>query len=182
MAPSQIVRPPLPAENSSAEAAQRASAEQLRLALDAANAGTWSWDVASNASHWDERYQALYGYAPGEPPSFEAWIERVHPQDRAKIMNRIQVLLQSEADDEWREEFRALHPVKGERWMAGLGRVYRNATGQAVFFTGINIDITERKQVEAERQKFVSLADSSGEFIGLCDRDFTPFLHFPRKS
>ena len=36
-------------------------------------------------------------------------------------------------------------------------------------------DITARKQIEAERQKFVSLADNSSDFIGMCDRDFNPF-------
>ena len=36
-------------------------------------------------------------------------------------------------------------------------------------------DITDRKQAEAERQKFVSLADQSMEFIGMCDMNFTPF-------
>lgn len=36
-------------------------------------------------------------------------------------------------------------------------------------------DFTERKRLEEERQKFVSLADSSPEFIGMCDLDFRPF-------
>jgi PAS domain S-box-containing protein len=36
-------------------------------------------------------------------------------------------------------------------------------------------DITERKHMELERQKFVSLADNSMEFIGMCDMDFMPF-------
>ncbi|MCP5429020.1 MAG: PAS domain S-box protein [Chromatiaceae bacterium] len=35
-------------------------------------------------------------------------------------------------------------------------------------------DITERKRAEAERQKFVMLADSSSEFIGMCDLDMKP--------
>ncbi len=36
-------------------------------------------------------------------------------------------------------------------------------------------DITERKHMEMERQKFVSLADNSMEFIGMCDMNFIPF-------
>jgi PAS domain S-box-containing protein len=49
----------------------------------------------------------------------------------------------------------------------GAGRV-RGAT--ATF-----MDITERKQIEIERQKFVSFADQSTEFIGMCDLQFQPF-------
>ena len=48
-----------------------------------------------------------------------------------------------------------------------MGRV-RGAT--ATF-----LDITERKQIELEHQKFVSLADQSSEFIGMCDPDFHTF-------
>lgn len=36
-------------------------------------------------------------------------------------------------------------------------------------------DITERKHIELERQKFVSLADNSMEFIGMADMNFIPF-------
>ena len=36
-------------------------------------------------------------------------------------------------------------------------------------------DITERRRAEEERQKFVSLADRSLEFVGMCDLDFRPF-------
>ena len=46
----------------------------LELALDASGAGTWSWDVATNQSVWDERYHALYGFAPNDSPSFETWL------------------------------------------------------------------------------------------------------------
>ncbi len=44
-------------------------------------------------------------------------------------------------------------------------------TGLIVVFS----DIAECKRAEAERQKFVSLADHSAEFIGMCDLDFKPF-------
>ena len=36
-------------------------------------------------------------------------------------------------------------------------------------------DVSDRKQMEAERHKFVSLADQSTEFIGMCDMNFLPF-------
>jgi len=40
-------------------------------------------------------------------------------------------------------------------------------------------DITARKQAEEERRKFVSLADHSTEFIGMCDMNFKPFYVNP---
>lgn len=51
----------------------------------------------------------------------------------------------------------------------------RDERGQGYRFLQINNDITERKRAEAEREKFVSLAEHSIEFIGMCDLDFKPF-------
>jgi hypothetical protein len=46
-------------------------------------------------------------------------------------------------EDLWKEEYRARHPVTGERWIMGWGRVEPDATGHAVRMAGINLDITK---------------------------------------
>jgi PAS domain S-box-containing protein len=48
--------------------------------------------------------------------------------------------------------------------------------GQVVGASKIVRDITARKQAEAERQKFVTLIESSPDFIGMCDLEGTPFF------
>lgn len=120
----------------------------LELALDASRAGTWSWEVATNESRWDVRSHELYGFGPDERPSYEGWVARVHPDDRPAILRRIQAVLPPGAESVWNEEFRALHPTKGVRWMAGIGKVDRDAAGRAVRLRGINLDVTERKRAE----------------------------------
>ena len=136
------------AELRAANEALATNQARLELALDASSAGTWSWEAASNQSAWDERYHKLYGFEPHEPVSFDAWIARVHPEDREKLLRQLGALIEPSGGDAWDEEFRALHPAKGERWMAALGRVERNQAGFAVRLAGINLDITERKRAE----------------------------------
>jgi len=136
-----------------AEAALTANEQRLRLALDAANAGTWSWEVAADASGWDDNYHRLYGFKPQEKKSFSAWINRVHPEDRGRLLGRIRALVKPGAENLWNEEFRAILPGKGERWMSGLGSVERDASGKASRMQGINLDITERKQTEAKLRR-----------------------------
>ncbi len=135
-------------ELEAANVALRESEQQLRLTLEASSAGAWSWDAVANRSSWDGRYHELYGFGPNDPVSFETWISSVHPEDRKRLMTQIQALMQPGADDVWNEEFRAVHPEKGERWMAGLGRVIRDASGKVLRMTGINLDVTTRKRAE----------------------------------
>lgn len=132
-----------------AETVIRESEARLRLSLEASGAGCWSWDVSTNRPNWDARYHQMYGFGPDDPVSFEAWIARVHADDRPRLLARIQALMAPNSGEAWNEEFRAVFPNGQERWMAGMGRIERDAEGLAVRFVGINLDITERKQAEA---------------------------------
>ncbi|MBK5292603.1 MAG: PAS domain S-box protein [Acidobacteriia bacterium] len=131
-----------------ANEALRENEKQLRLALEGSKAGTWSWDVKTNVARWDEHCHALYGFDRHEPTSFEAWMERVHPDDRGRLQAQIQKLVEPGGGKSWNEEFRVLHPAKGLRWMTGMGHVERDEAGRATRFLGIHLDTTERKLAE----------------------------------
>jgi len=135
------------AKKSSTEAL-RVSEGYLAMALEAAGAGTWAWDVSTQRSTWDPRCHELYGFDSAEVPSFEHWLGRIHPEDRTRVEARIHALAETGADSTWHATFRALVPAKGERWMEVLGRIERDAGGRALAFRGINLDVTERKQAE----------------------------------
>ncbi len=135
-------------ERKRAEDALRESEERLRLALEASHAGSWAWDAVSNVSSWDEGFRALYGFPQGAPQRFDAWIERLHPEDRNRILSRIERLRATPGDDKWNEEFRSVSPEASLRWHQGLGQARRDASGALVKMVGIDLDITERKQAE----------------------------------
>ena len=112
------------------------------------SAGTWSWDVASNQSAWDDRCHELYGFEPHEPRSFDAWIARVHPEDREQVAGPDPGADGTRWRRVWNEEFRVAAPGQGRKMDGGLGRIERDQAGRAVRLTGINLDITERKAME----------------------------------
>ena len=152
-----------------AEAALRESENRLRLALQASNAGLWAWDVARNLSTWDDCYHRQYEFTLNDPVSFEAWISRIHPDDRPQLLEMIRALTEVGRGTEWNMEFRAMLPVAGERWMWGVGHVERDSAGRAVRFTGLNLDITSRKQAEATRresaERLRAIVDNSLDLI-----------------
>lgn len=147
----------------------------LRLAMEASSAGAWSWNARTNESTWDDRYHAMYDFADDEPRSYEAWVERIHPEDRPRVMARLKHLLGTPGDDEWNVEFRAVSPRRGILWMHGLGRAVRAADGQVLSLTGINIDITARKRNEEKiresEEQLRIFFESAPAAVAMFDRD-----------
>ena len=132
------------------EQAHRVALEHLQLALSASGAVNWEWELGSEILPSTPGYCEFYGFPSGEPVQFTAWRDRVHPEDIEQLLRRMQTKVHTPGDDEWREEFRIIHPTKGVRWVAGLGRITRDSTGRGVLMRGISFDITERKDTEAE--------------------------------
>jgi PAS domain S-box-containing protein len=52
----------------------------------------------------------------------------------------------------------------------------RDNTGRVLFLAPTGVDVTDRKRVEADREKFVTLVESSTDFIGMCDLNGVPFF------
>jgi PAS domain S-box-containing protein len=134
-------------ERKAADDALRKSEARLRHALDASGAGVWAWDRDTGLITADGAYRAMYGLAPDETVDVDVWETRLHPDDREPLKRRVEECLRE--GSQWREEFRVLHPQYGTRWLAGLGRVVRDADGRVSGMTGINIDITAQKAAEA---------------------------------
>lgn len=64
----------------------------------------------------------------------------------------------------------------GERVADATIQPITDATGRVLFLAAAGIDITDRKRAEADREKFVTLVESSTDFIGMCDLDGMPFF------
>ncbi|WP_066775659.1 PAS domain S-box protein, partial [Sphingomonas sp. CCH5-D11] len=135
-------------ERVGAEANLRASEEQLRLAIDAAEIGLWDVDEATGTRFWQPRVKAMFGISPDQPITPEDFAAGVHPDDR----DRIAAALAAAADPDRRAlydvEYRAVGKEDGVvRWIAAKGRgVFTD--GRCVRVIGTAIDITERKQTE----------------------------------
>lgn len=123
------------------------SQERLQVAQQAANAGTWEWDIRTNKNLWSGAIWKLYGLKPYScEPSYAAWVQTIHPDDRAKAEKAVQEAVRNETElnAEWR--------VRGldgeERWLISRGQPFRDSNNKVVRYVGIAMDITERKRAE----------------------------------
>jgi diguanylate cyclase (GGDEF)-like protein/PAS domain S-box-containing protein len=130
-------------------AAATLEAERLRLqnAVDAAQAGTWEWDIATNVVHYNERAAAMLGYpaAGMQAGPFETFTALLHPDDRQQEQLLMARHLRGESP-RFEIEMRLRHKNGHWVWCRSLGRVtQRDANHKPLFMAGISIDISEQK-------------------------------------
>ncbi len=142
-------------ERKRAEEVVRESEAQVRLALSAAKAASWTWDIKTNRTVWSPEYYALYGFKSKVRPTLQNWLRRIHPADRKTVQELVQRTLKDRRK-EFLFEYRIRCPDRGERWIANQGSVIYSARGKPVVATGINLDITERKQAEFTLKEFTA--------------------------
>jgi len=131
-----------------AEAALRAQQQRLRVALEASAGGSWTWRAATNQVDWDERFRTLYDFAPDEPATPEAWVTRVHEDDRARLLALREEVWMSKTKDSWESTFRIVRPDGTVGWIQSRGRVDRDADGNATQLTGLDLDFNDHHRLE----------------------------------
>jgi PAS domain S-box-containing protein len=124
--------------------------QRLRLALDASGAGSWMRDARTGRVDWDDRFRKLYGFTAEESGSFEAWLDRVHEEDRRQVLELWNQIVNTKMHDTFDSTFRIVRPDGTVSWIQSLGQVHRDADGQVMGLTGIELDITDRKRAEDE--------------------------------
>jgi PAS domain S-box-containing protein len=130
------------------------SEERLRLTLEATQIGIWDWDMKNDRWYASPMYYTMLGYEPvGGPADRSVWLERLHPEDRASVNEKIQNVLTRDFR-EYQYEARMLHADGTYRWVhvSGFG-IQRGEDQRASRMLGIRMDITERKRAEETLHK-----------------------------
>jgi len=138
--------------------ALRRSDERLRFALDAAEIGTWEWDLRTNAIRWSDNLARLHGAAAGSfDGTFASYEREIHPDDRPAVLESIRRAIADAVPHDM--EYRLLAPDGTIRWVEGKGRVEYDDQGRPARMAGICVATTRRKQVELERAKLAERAE-----------------------
>ena len=150
-----------------AEEAVRKSEELLTRAQRAARVGIWDWNVVTGEANWTEESWRLFGHPPfSRPVTHELWLESVHPDDRERMVAKVQEALRS---GKYAAEYRVRHADGTVRWVESRGETEFAPDGRPLRMLGTSRDVTERRVAEEKLRRreweLQTLADNSPDIL-----------------
>ncbi len=129
------------------------SEERARLAIQAAEIGTFDIDLKTEIILASERYKAIMGFK--DQVTRGMFVEAVHPDDRDI---RAKALAEAMVTGKLFFEVRILWPDKSEHWLRAQGIVYFDHDNKPARILGTLLDITEHKRLQQQKDDFISVA------------------------
>jgi PAS domain S-box-containing protein len=129
------------------ERALRESEQRMRFCMEAANIGTWNWDIESGDVRWSENMESIHGQAPGSfRGNVEAFLEGILSDDRQRVSDAVQKAL--EGDGKYHVEYRQIKTDGSCGWMEAHGQVICDSENGRKSMMGVCWEISERKRSE----------------------------------
>ncbi|RYF27781.1 MAG: bifunctional diguanylate cyclase/phosphodiesterase [Comamonadaceae bacterium] len=143
------------------------SETRLRLALEGSGGGVWDWDLLHRQLTFSAGVQRLLHYAGGDFSHEFRWLQRLHADDRRRVVAAIRYAL---ASGQPFAESGRLRCFDGEfRWFMARGMRHLDDLGRTARFTGILTDQSEERRDEERRRLAATVVDNTVEGVVVTD-------------
>lgn len=170
------------------------SEERFRLVAQATNDALWDWDFTNDRMWWGESFYKLFGYAKTDAFDRNAWLQKIHPDDRETVKESINKII-GNTQNQWSKEYRF---QKADGTYANiLDRAYvlHDEYGTPYRMLGSMLDLTNLKKAEQEvasnvaQRKFiiesmplvVLMTDPTGN-LNFTNKHFELYTGIPEKD
>ncbi len=132
---------------------------RFQRTTSAANVATWEWDVITDKLISDDVLFRLYRTNLASDPrgAFEAWRSSLHPDNRERIANAVQEILQNR-NKPFDLKYKIVTPTGEIKILRAIAEVVRDKNGKALKAYGVNWDITQEEELNRTKTEFISLA------------------------
>jgi diguanylate cyclase (GGDEF)-like protein/PAS domain S-box-containing protein len=158
-----------------AEARLRESEERYRTLVEQIPAVTYidRADGSDEPLYTSPQIEEMLGYTPEEWLEGRLWPERLHPDDRERVLDADERF--ESGDEPFSEEYRLLAKDGRVVWVREEAVLVRNEESEPLFWQGVIFDITERKEAEEAIERLAHrnqlILNSAGEGIYGLDRE-----------
>ncbi len=122
------------------------ASQRLKLALDAARLGDWSWDARTDVTVMSETAANIFGISPDAHLSWADLRDLLHPDDRERTRQAVEEALANHND--YDIEYRAIRSDNSQVWVLSKGRGIYAENGTVTGMLGFIQDISTRKANE----------------------------------
>jgi PAS domain S-box-containing protein len=136
------------------------SEENLRMATEAAELGTFDWDIPADKVNWDARHRHLFGIAVNESVSIDRFLSMLHPDDHDRVTEALDYAFnKQQSGGDYDVDYRVIgFSDKKLHWIRAKGKVVFDDQDNPLRLVGTVVDITDRKQDEIRKSDFVAMA------------------------
>ncbi|MEM9435189.1 MAG: PAS domain-containing protein [Pseudomonadota bacterium] len=161
--------------------ALRRAFDTIELAKKAGGIGVWTYEPARKIAYWDDSNKELHGITiNGNEGKVDDWRDVVHPDDLARVEHEFQMALDDEQPFD--TQYRVIHTDGKVRTLKGNALVERSAAGDPQRVVGLNFDLTQLIDAQAQLKETRSIAEQAqkldviGKLTGGVAHDFNNLL------
>ncbi|WP_312194224.1 ATP-binding protein [Sphingobacterium multivorum] len=130
--------------------------QELEMALKAGELGTYHLDIQNWKNQASATCKDHFGLPPNETFEFDDFIQAIIPEHRDMVQQKVEEAIAKKIT--YQAEYMTRWPDGSLHWINSSGLTHYDAEGTPIDLIGVTVDVTTRKNYEAQKEDFLSIA------------------------